>query len=48
MSTHAIELEAEYSVPTMALHTDIFHNVVKSVRQVKGLPEAPHAFVPQP
>ncbi|NQV55151.1 MAG: hypothetical protein HQ503_04770 [Rhodospirillales bacterium] len=48
MSTHAIELEAEYNVPTVALHTDIFHNVVKSVRQVKGLPEAPHAFVPQP
>ena len=48
MSTHAIELETEYGVPTMALHTDIFHNVVQSVRQVKGLAEAPHAFVPQP
>jgi len=48
VSTHAIELETEYNVPTMALHTDIFHAVVQSVRQVKGLPEAPHAFVPQP
>ena len=48
MSTHAITIETDYGVPTVALHTDIFLNVVNSVAQVKGLPEAPRAFVPQP
>ncbi|MDA0240811.1 MAG: hypothetical protein O3A84_12405 [Proteobacteria bacterium] len=48
MSTHAITVETEYGVPTVALHTDIFARVVKSVSQVKGLAEAPKAFVPQP
>lgn len=35
-------------MPTVALHTDMFHRVVKSVTQVKGVPNAPKAFVPQP
>jgi len=48
VSTHAITLETEYGVPTVALHTDVFANVVKSVTRVKGVPEAPRAFVPQP
>ncbi|MDP6175039.1 MAG: UGSC family (seleno)protein, partial [Rhodospirillales bacterium] len=48
MSTHAITIEAEYGVPTVALHTNIFANVVNSVTRVKGMPEAPSAFVPQP
>ncbi len=48
MSTHAITIETEYGVPTVALHTDIFANVVNSVTRVKGLPEAPRAYVPQP
>ena len=48
MSTHAITLETDYGVPTVALHTDIFHKVVDSVAKVKGVPNAPKAFVPQP
>ena len=48
MSTHAITIDTDYGVPTVALHTDIFVNVVNSVSQVKGMPEAPRAFVPQP
>jgi hypothetical protein len=48
VSTHAITLETDYGVPTVALHTDIFHKVVDSVAKVKGVPNAPKAFVPQP
>ena len=48
MSTHAITLETDYGIPTVALHTDIFAKVVDSVARVKGLPAAPKAFVPQP
>ncbi len=48
VATHAITLETEYAVPTVALHTDMFERVVRSVAQVKGLPQAPRVFVPQP
>ena len=41
------EVAKNYPV-TVALHTDKFVKVVKSVTKVAGLPEAPMAFVPQP
>jgi hypothetical protein len=48
VATHAITLETRYGVPTVALHTDMFERVVRSVTQTAGLPQAPRAFVPQP
>jgi hypothetical protein len=48
VSTHAITLDTKYGVPTVALHTDKFDKVVKSVTKMGGLPGAPSVFVPQP
>ncbi|UUX94977.1 hypothetical protein [Aquabacterium sp. J223] len=48
VSTHAITLETQYGVPTVALHTAAFRRVVQSVVRVAGLPQAPLVFVPQP
>ena len=41
-------LETKYGVPTVALHTDKFDRVVRSVAQVAGMPGLRQAFVPQP
>lgn len=48
VSTHAITLETKYGVPTVALHTEKFDKVVRSVTKMGGLPQAPLVFVPQP
>jgi len=48
VSTHAITLETAYGVPTVAVHTETFERVVKSVTRMAGLPQAPLVFVPQP
>jgi hypothetical protein len=48
VSTHAITLDTKYGVPSVALHTDKFDKVVKSVTKMAGLPGAPSVFVPQP
>lgn len=48
VSAHAITLETKYGVPTVAVHTDKFEKVVKSVTKMAGLPQAPLVFVPQP
>lgn len=48
VTTHAITLETLYGVPTVAVHTDKFHRVVRSVASVAGLPDAPTVYVPQP
>lgn len=48
VSTHAITLESQYGVPTVALHTERFVKVVQSVVRMGGLPQAPLVFVPQP
>jgi len=48
VTTHAIKLETEYNVPTVAVHTDKFHRVVDSVARMGGLPQLPQVFVPQP
>lgn len=48
VSTHAITIDTKYGVPTVALHTDKFVKVVKSVAKVAGVAEAPQVFVPMP
>src|SRR5882672_1167450 len=41
-------LETGYGVPTVAVHTDKFDRVVRSVAQVNGMPGLRQVFVPQP
>ena len=41
-------LEARYGVPTVAIHTDKFDRVVRSVATVNGMPGLRQVFVPQP
>ncbi|HKB26222.1 MAG TPA: UGSC family (seleno)protein [Methylomirabilota bacterium] len=41
-------IEAGYGVPTVALHTDKFDRVVRSVATVNGMPGLRQVFVPQP
>jgi len=41
-------LETRYGVPTVAVHTDMFERVVRSVAQVNGMPGLRQVFVPQP
>jgi hypothetical protein len=48
VATHAITLDTKYGVPAVAIHTDKFDKVVKSVRKMGGLADAPTVFVPQP
>jgi hypothetical protein len=48
VSTHAVTLETKYGIPSVAVHTDKFDKVVRSVIRVAGLPSAPLVFVPQP
>jgi hypothetical protein len=41
-------IETQYGVPTVALHTDKFDRVVRSVATVNGMPGLRQVFVPQP
>src|SRR5438128_448303 len=41
-------IEAKYGVPTVAMHTDKFDRVVRSVAAVNGMAELRQVFVPQP
>jgi len=41
-------VEARYGVPTVAMHTDKFDRVVRSVAEVSGMPALRQVFVPQP
>ena len=41
-------LETRYHVPTVAMHTDKFDRVVRSVAEVSGMPGLRQVFVPQP
>src|SRR5438128_695482 len=41
-------IEAQYGVPTVAIHTDKFARVVRSVAAVNGMAELRQVFVPQP
>jgi hypothetical protein len=48
VATHAITIESKYGVPTVAIHTDKFDKVVRSVTRMGGMPGAATVFVPQP
>src|SRR5687767_5003837 len=41
-------IEAKYGVPTVAVHTDKFDRVVRSVAVVNGMPGLRQVLVPQP
>src|SRR5687768_8327297 len=41
-------IDHKYQVPTVAVHTDIFERVTKSVARVNGMPKMRQAYVPQP
>src|SRR5215510_4089101 len=41
-------VEARYGVPTVAMHTDKFDRVARSVASVSGMPGLRQVFVPQP
>src|SRR5215467_14660391 len=41
-------IEGQYGVPTVAMHTDKFDRVVRSVASVNGMPGLRQVFVPQP
>src|SRR5437763_4832939 len=41
-------IDGKYGVPTVAMHTDIFERVTKSVARVNGMPRMRQVYVPQP
>src|SRR5262245_54715713 len=41
-------IDHNYQVPTVAVHTDIFHRVTQSVARVNGMPRMRQVYVPQP
>lgn len=41
-------LETDYGVPAVAVHADVFAQLVRSVVEVNGMPKARRAFVPTP
>src|SRR5215468_2404019 len=41
-------IEEKYGVPTVAVHTDKFDRVVRSVAATNGMPALRQVFVPQP
>src|SRR5919106_4468906 len=41
-------IDHRYQVPTVAVHTDIFERVTKSVARVNGMPKMRQVYVPQP
>jgi hypothetical protein len=41
-------IDSKYQVPTVAIHTNVFERVVRSVVRVNGMPRARAVFVPQP
>ena len=41
-------IEAKYGIPTVAVHTDKFDRVVRSVAATNGMPGLRQVFVPQP
>src|SRR5262245_64969331 len=41
-------IDHKYGVPTVAMHTDRFESVVRSVTQVSGMRHMRQVFVPQP
>jgi hypothetical protein len=48
VATHAVTMETQFGIPTVALHTATYDRVVRSVTRMAGLADAPAVFVPQP
>jgi len=48
VATHAVTLETKFGIPTVAIHTEKFDRVVRSVTRMAGLQNAATVFVPQP
>jgi len=48
VATHAVTMETQFGIPTVALHTSMFDKVARSVTRMAGLPDAPTVYVPQP
>ena len=45
---HGMKVDNEYGIPTVAVHTGVFEQVVRSVARVNGMPHMRQVFVPQP
>ena len=43
-----MSIDHKFQVPTVAVHTDIFERVTKSVARVNGMPKMRQVYVPQP
>ncbi len=43
-----MKVDHEYGIPTVAVHTGVFEQVVRSVARVNGMPHMRQVFVPQP
>ena len=43
-----MSIDSKFGVPTVAIHTDIFERVTKSVSRVNGIPKMRQVYVPQP
>src|SRR5437868_6946645 len=43
-----MSIDHKFQVPTVAIHTDIFERVTKSVARVNGMPKMRQVYVPQP
>jgi hypothetical protein len=43
-----MSIDGKYSVPTVAVHTDIFYPVTQSVVRMNGMPRMRQVYVPQP
>ncbi len=43
-----MSIDHTFQVPTVAVHTDIFERVTKSVSRVNGMPKMRQVYVPQP
>jgi len=41
-------IDHQYGVPTVAVHTDMFEQVARSVARVNGMPHLRQVFIPQP
>ena len=41
-------IDHQYGVPTVAVHTDMFEQVARSVARVNGMPHMRQVFIPQP
>ncbi len=45
---HAVNLESQYGVPTVAIHTDRFEKAVRQTAFARGMPHLRQVYVPQP